>query len=355
MKFLFRLTAFLLLLSVNFFAGAVFAGVAGLPALAGGAVLAALSVLVSVLVPRPEIGGLRAGVYTEVWTGEMIKAFRASMESVGWINRIRSYDQYAKNGAIHFVDIGGDPDVLINNYSYPLTVQSLPDADKTVALEKYETKPSQITDDELFAISYDRMSSVIERHRDAINEKKYSRALWNLAPAAHTAGTPVLLTTGAVSGNRKMLVRADIIRLKAEFDKKKIPNEGRVLVLCSDHVSDLLLNEQKFADQYYSYTSGKIANLYGFETYEYSDTPYYTLSSKARLAYGSVPAATERQASTAFYAPRMMKASGDTLAYLSEARNTPETKANLVSFTHRFICLPLKNEGLAAIVSDSNT
>ena len=300
------------------------------------------------------IDGVRAGVYTEVWTGEMIKAFRTSIESIGWLHKIRSYDQYAQNDVIHFVHIGGDPTVLINNTTYPIGIENLTDADRAISLDKYQTKASRITDDELYAISYDKMASVIERHKESIEQKKYAKALDALAPAGDTTSTPVILTTGANStdGLRKTATRADIIALKAKFDAQKVPVAGRVLVLCPDHVNDLLQNDQKFTEQYYNYQSGKISNLYGFEVYEYSASPCYTVSTKAKLAFGAAPSAgTDRQAYVAFYAPRMMRATGTTAAYLSGAKSNPETQENLVNFRHYFICLPLKNEAIGAILS----
>ena len=48
----------------------------------------------------------------------------------------------------------------------------------------------------------------------------------------------------------------------------------------------------------------------------------------------------------------MMKAAGTTKAYLSEAKDNPTTQENLVNFRHYFICLPLKNEAIGAVVSD---
>lgn len=281
----------------------------------------------------------------------MIKAFRNSAESLGWLGKIRDYSQYAENEVIHFVALGGDPTVLVNNTTYPLGIENLADADKPVGLDKYQTRATRITDDELRAITYDKMSSVIERHREAIDQKKHTKALAALAPDAHAASTPVLLTTGANADGRKILVKGDIIALKKEFDKQRIPVQGRVLVLCPDHVNDLLLNDQKFAEQYYGYTSGRIANLYGFEVYEYADCPHYTVASKAKLAFGAVPGAADRQASVAFYAPRMFRASGTTSAYLSEAKSDPLNQENLINFRTYFIALPLKNEAIGAIVS----
>ena len=343
---------FLFAVTLNFITGVALAAIVGLPPVLGGVCLNFLAALS----PLFGLGGvLRAGIYTEVWTGEMIKAFRNSAESLGWINRIRSYDQYAENDAIHFVHIGGDPTVLINNYTYPLSVEDLPDADKIIQIEKFETLPSRITDDELYAISYDRMGSVIERHREQLDYKKFTRSLYNLAPAAESNETPVILTNGANSqdGQRRTITRQNIIAMKDRFDRLRIPVPGRILVLCSDHVNDLLMNDQKFADQYYNYTSGRISNLYGFEVYEYNESPYYTVSTKTRMPAGSTPTGAERQASVVFYAPRMMKANGTTLAYLSAARDNPTTKENLLSYTTRFICLPLKNEAIGAIVSDA--
>jgi hypothetical protein len=338
----------LLALSVNFLIGSALAVAIGAPPVAGGIALNALSTLTC------GIEGLRAGVYTEVWTGEMIKKFRTSAESIGWYNRIRSYDQYAGNDVIHFVDIGGDPDVLINNSTYPIPVQGIADADKAIGLDKYQTKATPITDDELYAISYDKMQSVIDRHKDAIEEKKYSKAIHALAPAGHTDGTPVILTTGAGiggGGTRAMITRADIIALKKSFDGAKIPLSGRILVLCNDHVNDLLSADQKFSEQYYNYTTGKVTNLYGFEVYEFVDCPHYVIATKVKKAWGVAPGAADSQASVAFYAPRMMKATGTTKMYYSEAKTDPTTQQSLVNFRHYSITLPLKNEAIGAIIS----
>ncbi|GHT15048.1 hypothetical protein AGMMS4956_14180 [Bacteroidia bacterium] len=340
---------FMLTLCVSFVVGGTFSALAGVAPVVGGAALC----VVSLLSPLFGIDGLRAGIYPEIWTGETVKAFRTSVESIGWLNKIRSYDQYTKENVIHWIVLGGDPDVLINNSTYPLDVQTLTDGDKSISLDKYQTKPTVITDDELQGIGYDKIGSVIERHRDMINEKKYAKAIHALAPAADTTATPVIVTNGVNSadGTRKTITRTEIIALKKAFDAQKIPTTGRVLVLCSDHVSDLLSNDQKFVEQYYNYQSGKISNLYGFEVYEYNDCPYYTVSSKAKLAFGAVATDTERQASVAFYAPRMMKATGETKAYLSEAKTDPKNQENLANFRHYFICLPLKNEAIGAIVS----
>lgn len=293
-------------------------------------------------------GALRAGVLTEIWTGEMIKAFRTTPESLGWMNRIRSYNQYVKQDVIHFVEIGGDPKVLVNNTTYPIAITALEDADKPVSLDKFDTEATPVTDDELHASSYDKMQSVQERHRDALREKIAERAIHAIAPDEQAENLPVLKTTGA----NGTLVPADLIALKRQFDKMGIPKSDRILVLCGDHVNDLLLADQKFKEQYnINQTDGKVGRLYGWDIYEYDGTPYYTKAGK-KLAWGAVASATDVQSSVAFYAGRMMKAYGSTEFYHSEAKNDTQYHRSLVNFRQWGICLPLtKAKCRAAIIS----
>lgn len=298
-------------------------------------------------------GTLRAGVLTEIWTGEMIKAFRTSAESLGWMQRIRSYNQYVDNDVIHFVAIGGDPEVLVNNTTYPLAIKALEDADKPISLDKFSTEATPVTDDELHAISYDKMASVQERHREALREKIAQRGIHAIAPDEATDGVPVIKTSGESDGTRKKMVFADLVNLKREFDKLGIPTTDRVLVLCSDHVNDLLETEQKFKEHYnINQTDGKICRLYGFDIYEYDGTPYYNMTTGKKLAWGAVSAGTDARASVAFYAGRMMKAYGSTKFYHSEAKNDPLYHRNLVNFEQYGICLPLsETKCRAAIIS----
>lgn len=340
---------FLLAVIANCLVGGTLAACVGVSPVIGAAVLNG----VAAASPMFGIKGLRAGLYAEIWTGETIKAFRNSLKSIGWLNKIRSFDsQVANNNTIHFVDLGGDPTVLINNTTYPIGVQTLEDADKAIALDKYQTKATKITDDEARGLNYDKMGSVIERHRESVDTRKIAKALHALAPASDSSATPVLLTTGAADGNRKRIVVSDIIALKEKFDKMKVPVEGRILVLCPEHVNDLLVQDTTFAQRYNNTATGAIANMYGFEIYEYVDTPMFNTSTKVKVAYGNTAGSNDRNASVAFYAPRMMKASGETKAYTDQPdTQTQEWRYNL---RHYFICLPLKNEAIGAIVSDIN-
>ena len=341
----------LVAVAFNSVTGGMLASTVGVQPLIGAAVMNGVAAVAGSQIPA---GALGDGMYTEVWTGYMVKAMRTAAEKLGWYNQIKSFDQYAENDVIHLVHIGVDPTVLINNTTYPLQIETLEDADKAVSLDKYQTRPTVITDDELYALSYDKIASVIERHREALDETKYKKAIHAIAPGSNGAKTPVILTTGETTsdGTRKMVTRKDIIAMKKKFDDMKVPLSGRVLVLCNDHVNDLLESDQKFADQYYNYTSGKISNMYGFEVYEYNECPYYDATTLQKIAYDANTTG-KQHASVAFYAPRMMRANGTTKTYMSEAKNDPQNQQNLVNFRTYSICLPMKDECIGAIVSDN--
>ncbi|WP_259321421.1 hypothetical protein [Phocaeicola coprophilus] len=298
-------------------------------------------------------GAALEGVYTEVWTGELVKQLRGGM-TASFLDGVSDYSAAVNNEVVHLVDVGGDPDVLINNTTYPIATQELEDGDIALGLDKFQTKKTAVSDDQLFAISYDKMGSVIERHGDAITIAKFKKAAHALAPNSNTAKTPVVPTSGEDDNGRKKCTRKDIIALKRKLDDLQIPAAGRRLVLCSDHVNDLLEDDQKFRDQYYNYTTGKIANMYGFEVYEFENCPYFTKEG-TKVPFKNSPSGTDHQASFCFYTKRVFRAQGSTKMYYRDAQTNPDYQQNEVNFRHYYIVLPKKMEALGAIYSYDGT
>lgn len=294
-------------------------------------------------------GAALEGVYTEVWTGELVKQLRGGM-TASWLDGVSDYSAAVNNEVVHLVDVGGDPDVLVNNTTYPIASQELEDGDIALGLDKFQTKKTAVSDDQLFAISYDKMGSVIERHGDAITIAKFKKAAHALAPNSNTDKTPVIPTSGEDDNGRKKCTRKDIIALKRKLDALQIPAAGRRLVLCSDHVNDLLEDDQKFRDQYYNYTTGKIANMYGFEVYEFENCPYFTKEG-TKVPFKNTPGGTDHQASFCFYTKRVFRAQGSTKMYYRDAQTNPDYQQNEVNFRHYYIVLPKKMEAIGAIYS----
>ena len=321
----------------NCVTGGMLAMAAGVSPVAGAAGMNAVAVLFGGSMPQ---GVLRAGVYKEIWTGELVKALRGLLEGT-WLDGIPDSSSLVNNDIIHLVEVGVDPEVLINNTTYPIPLQALDDKDIAIELDKFQTKVTPITDDELYAISYDKMSRVKESHSNAINDAKFAKAAHALCAAKHTATTPVLVTTGERDADtgRLRLTPADLVRMKAAMDKLKVPADRRRLVLCPDHVNDLLLADQKFKEQYnINQKEGKIGRLYGFDIYEFGNNPLYDTSGNKK-AVGATASAGEFQCSFAFYAQRVFKATGSTKMYYSPAETDPEYQRNKINFRHYFICM----------------
>ncbi|MDR2002144.1 MAG: hypothetical protein LBQ74_03865 [Prevotella sp.] len=344
-----KIFAIILAVLFNTVFGGIIACVAGIPVEFGMLGMNLVGLGMS-FVPMPS--GVRAGVYVEVWTGQIIERFTHAHEGT-FLDGIPDFSQHANNDVIHLVDVGVDPTVLIDNTTYPLTIENLPDGDVTISLHKFETNPTRVTADELYAISYDKIKLKKDQHADKLSEAHLDKAIHAFAPVSNTAQTPVVFTSGSTLDGRKQLTRTDIISLKRKLDKLKVPKKGRRLVLCSDHVSDLLDLDQKFKDQYHNYETGVITKMYGFEIYEATNCPLFDQTG-TKASFGSVPSAGQFEASVFFYAPRMFKAKGTTEMYYSEAKTDPVNKQNLISFTNRFVALPQKLEGsVGALVTKS--
>lgn len=297
-------------------------------------------------------GALRSGVLTEVWTGEMVKSLRAGLEAT-WLDGIPDNSSIVDNDVIHLVDVGVDPDVIINNTTYPIPTQVLSDADIPIGLDKFQTKVTPITDDELYAISYDKMSRVKESHANSLTDAKFAKAAHSMCANENTAKTPVLQTTGERDADtgRLKLTTLDLIKLKKSLDKLKVPAQGRRLVLCSDHVNDLLEVDQRFKEQYnINRNEGTVGRLFGFDIYEFANNPVYTAAGKKK-SVGAVAETGEFQCSFAFYTQRVFKATGSTKMYYSESTTDPEYQQNKINFRHYFICMPKKTDAGAVMMS----
>ena len=344
-KFISMIAAVLL----NCVMGSTIAATMGVDPMVGAVGLNVIAGVVGNLVPT---GSLGAGVYTEIWTGELVKYLRRGLEAT-WLDGLPDSSSIVNNDVIHLVDVGVDPDVLVNNTTYPIPLQALDDADIAIQLDKFQTKVTPVTDDELYAISYDKMQRVKESHGNAINDSKFAKAAHALCAQSNTATTPVLVTSGerdAATGRLKLCVQ-DLIALKRAMDKLKVPADNRRLVLCPDHVNDLLETSQVFKEQYnINRNDGTVGKLYGFNIYEFANNPLYTTAG-AKKAVGATASAGEFQCSFAFYTPRVFKATGSTKMYFSEASTDPEYQRNKINFRHYFVCMPKKADAGGVIRS----
>lgn len=308
-------------------------------------------------VPNYFAGLAMEGVYREIWTGELVESFQPEIEA-SFLSEIPDESRYVQSSAggenqvIHLVDIGVDPEVLINNTTYPIGYEELSDGDIAFQLDDYDTKATKILETELYAISYDKIAVANKKHKNAILAKKFGKAIHALAPAGHTIDTPVLGTTGATVSAKKLCSVDDIISLAGALSDAGVPDDGqRILVLNSKHVTGLLKEVKNFYQDFANVGTGQIRSLfYGFKVYVYHNMPFYLASANTKVSFGAVfNPATHNVASVAFYAPDMFRAEGSTKMYF-DAPNT-QTRFTALNYNHKYLVSPKKARAIGAIVT----
>lgn len=264
---------------------------------------------------------------------------------------------------IHIPSTDMDIDILINNNVYPLDVQVYEDGTITLNLDKYQTKQIPLSDDQTIGASYAKIDNVTGLMIQGISTAKFGKAAYSLAPAANTADTPVLETTGktgefdaagdeiiAKDGARLRLTYSDLVAHKGQYDKNQVPVMGRRLVLCTDHWNDLLLDRRRFGDLLGNIKSGDVAPMIaGFEIFQYVANPVYNGTNK--LAYAAVPADGQYQGSFSFYIPNVGKKTGMTRQYFKPSNIDTENQSNTLAYRHYFLCSVKKPKYYGAIVS----
>lgn len=249
----------------------------------------------------------------------------------------------SEQNIIHIAIENFNPDVLINNNTYPIDVQAHTDGSATVTLDKYQTKATSITDDAANGSSYDKIDSATAGHRRQIAVSKNKKAIHSLAPQSNTANTPIV----TIANNK---VYDAIVDLGQAFTDADFPMENRRLVLCSAHVAVLQKDRDRFANLLVDHTTGKLnQTIAGFEIYTYLGMPLYT-SAGAKKAYGAAKVAGDVFGSVAFCVNNVAKKTGYTKQYFGDSKADPINQRNLLNYRHYFLATPVEAKYIGAII-----
>lgn len=257
----------------------------------------------------------------------------------------------SEQNIIHIPFTDFEPDLLIDNTSYPIAVQSYDDEEAIVSLRKYQTRPVSISDDKIDSASYDVVDAAQKPHVTKINKGKYAQAIHSIAPSADATKTPVIECSGDVVPvvNRKKLKYADFIAMKRKADELEWPEEDRRVVLSTDHWNDALEDQGEIGKKLNNWEAGKPAPIIqGFKVYSYIANPYYDENGN-KVPFQQVPAATDRKGSIFFSVSNIVKKTGRTRQYYSAAKDNPETQTNLYALRHYFMALPVRSEYMGAL------
>jgi len=181
-----------------------------------------------------------------------------------------------------------------------------------VPWEKYDTDPTEVDDAEIRGLGYDKRNEVRVKHTEAFKIGIKSHILHKLCPNDNlSASMPVMRTTGTTVGSRKRLSFVDLVQYLEMVKSLNLPLEEQMyLVLCAEHSTDLIIDRDSAAyfankDIFFDMSTGKVKSIMGFKFFENNFSPAFTADGEKK-ASGSVLGATDRNASTFFYAPNAL-------------------------------------------------
>ena len=259
---------------------------------------------------------------------------------------------------------------LINNIAFYVNKDTdfnpivVPFKKNLVEWDKLDTDPTEVTDADLRAMAFDRDSAIRAAHTDSWKIGIRDYAMHKLAPAANVDGkTPVVRTTGAevdLGGgqSRLRLTYADLITYYSIWEQLNLRDQSKFYgILCAEHRADLLLDRastQNYRDIEIDKETGAIKRLFKIKFFENNDNPTYAAAGTL-VADGAVPTATDRNASTFFYAPNTVyHIEGVKVLHKPMEQDTRSADPTSETRLHSYgLCDKKQDYGFGAIVSGS--
>lgn len=278
----------------------------------------------------------------QIWISMLMEGFYPNRTFLARSVDMTAMVEYNK---INLAEAGVDPEVLVDNTTFPVPTASRSDTALELPLHTFDTKNTVVRNVEAMELAYDKMESVVRQHRNTLQAKTAAFAANNWAPQTNKELTPVRKTSG--NTNKQGLVALsfqDILDMDAWFRSKDIDPSTMVAVLNPYHLADLMAEDMKLYKE--MLTGNKI---FGFDLYTFSQLPYYNASTGAKVAFGTAAQNTDTQCSLFYCANEVMRADGDIDVFARY--KDPEQRGDVIGFQKRFTALPIRNKYQAAIYS----
>ena len=333
------INAMFALLAISIFTIAVSSTTGWNPLVVGGVATA------TTFITTKSVGLAYAGLNKEIWLPDLMEGFYGDDS---FLTEARDMSMFVDNDIINLAEAGVNPDVLINNTTYPIDTAQRVDGALTLSLDTYDTENTLIRSIETAELSYDKRASVLYGHKQALKMKFMQKAIHAYAPAANGAFTPVIATSGLADGGFKALTFNDILDLENKFDEAEIPSEGRILVLNAKHKTQLRKEDLKL----YKEVFGNEASFAGFKIYTLATKrmPIYNKTGGTKVAFGAAAApSTDTICSVAFQKDEVMRAQG-TIDMFAELKS-PTQRGDVYGFQMRAVALPIRGKAIGAIYS----
>ena len=280
------------------------------------------------------------------------------LQTVAFLTKSRDVSSKVLGGAVVYIpQAGNNAQVIKNNNTWPMVARRRVDSDITYALEAYSTEPTHIPWQELQAISYNKLDSVIGGDMNELVQAVADDMLVKWAPMI--AGKQVATTgtaqgpVGAQTGNRKGLIAKDLSTLMNLFNVDRVPQDNRQLLIDDnmyqflyDSLTDAQMNAfNQFADN----RTGQVGKLHSFNIFTRTGVAYAAASPTVK-AFGAVVSGTDNLACMAWHPDFVERAIGDTKLFTD--KDNPLYQGDLYSSIVRAGGRKVRadNKGVYAIV-----
>lgn len=298
-------------------------------------------------------------IQRELWQNTIIEGLFADNS---FMSKAVNDDMYVNMGKkVHIPNAGAPRAVEIDRSSLPAEVKTRTDVDVEYSLNELTTDPIRIPHAETVELSYSKRNSVISQDRLQLIEKAAEQMLYNWAPDSthfvRTSGTEkVTAHTKDATGERKALVKADVLALMTKFNADNIPQEGRYLLLDA-YMYAQLLDDLTEGDQRAFFASadaqrGILGQLFSFNVMQRSQVLRYATG--GTLTKWNVDgASTDNAAGLAWQTNSLSRALGEVKMF--DSTDNPLYYGDIYSFLIRVGGTIRRNDkkGVYALVQDA--
>lgn len=278
----------------------------------------------------------------ELWLA-MIK--EGMVPDTSFLSRSVDMSEFVEYNKLHLAEAGVDPEVLIDNDTFPVPAAQRADIPKELLLHTFDTKNTVVRNIEEKESAYAKMESVVRSHRNALIKKTSGFAAYNWCPTQNGEFTPVIAANGAPNAsNVKRVSFEDFLQMEAKYRALDVDMNSLVAVLNAVHLADLMAEDMKLYKMIL--TTGK---LFSFSLFSFSGLPYFDTTTGQKKAYGAAPGASDTQASLVYSDTEVMRAMGDTEVFVKY--KDPSERGDVIGYQQRFTAYPIRGKYIGAIYS----
>jgi hypothetical protein len=231
--------------------------------------------------------------------------------------------EYVENNKIHLAEAGIEPSVYEDYFAgneNDLPLASITDIPNEVVLKTYSTARTRHRKLQEVELQYNKRLSVLERHKTSLAKNLGVRAAFAWAPAADNAFNKIMNLSDVAS------VIDAIIDMEAFYNNLDIYDNLNICLTAS-HMARIK-KENKTLHKEILNTN----EMFGFKVFRYNKTPLYTAAG-AKMPFGSVKGATDKNASFTWCTNEVFRCFGDTEMFATIA--SAATQADELSFAQR--------------------